>query len=120
MTNSSEQTRPTGVVHNREEKKLLISWNDGHESQFELDLLREICPCVECRGGHGKMGASHDPDVLTLTPTRSHEVRDLQLIGNYALQFWWDDNHNSGIYTWEYLRRMCTCELCNVERAEIG
>jgi DUF971 family protein len=30
----------------------------------------------------------------------------MELVGNYALQLWWDDGHNTGIYTWDYLRRM--------------
>ncbi|MBZ0307403.1 MAG: DUF971 domain-containing protein, partial [Anaerolineae bacterium] len=28
-------------------------------------------------------------------------------VGNYALQFTWDDGHHTGIYTWEYLLRLC-------------
>lgn len=32
------------------------------------------------------------------------------LVGNYALQFAWDDGHHTGIYTWEYLKRLCPPE----------
>ncbi len=54
------------------------------------------------------MGASHAPDnLLTLTPARSYHVESLEVIGNYALQFFWDDGHHTGIYTWEYLHRLC-------------
>ena len=116
MTENQDRTTPTGVTHDRNERTVSITWRDGHASVFQLDVLREICPCVTCRGGHDRMGPEHDPDILTLTPARAYSLQDMQLVGNYALQFWWDDGHSSGIYTWEYLRRMCPCEVCRVER----
>jgi DUF971 family protein len=33
-------------------------------------------------------------------------------VGRYALSFHWNDGHQSGIYSWEYLRRVCQCEEC--------
>ena len=70
--------------------------------------LREACPCVECRGGHEYMGREHEPDnILTLTPARSSTITGLDLVGNYALQPTWDDGHHVGIYTWDYLLRLC-------------
>jgi DUF971 family protein len=106
MNVADDKTTPTGVTHDRNQRRLLISWRDGHETAYDLDLLREICPCVTCRGGHEFMGPAHDPDVLTLTPARSYELEKMELVGNYAIQLWWDDGHNTGIYTWDYLRRM--------------
>lgn len=113
-----EGTRPTNITHNRQQRQLVITWSDGHESVYDLDVLREICPCVTCRGGHDKMGAEHDPDVLTLTPSQSYELRDMELVGNYALQLHWSDGHNTGIYAWEFLRRNCACDECVGEKAE--
>jgi DUF971 family protein len=43
-------------------------------------------------------------------------VLDLQIIGNYALQIFWDDGHNAGIYTWDYLNRICPCPACTAAR----
>ena len=120
MTETHHQISPTGITHDRKQRKLSITWSDRHESVYPLDVLREICPCVTCRGGHEKMGPEHDPDILTLTPSRSYELQDMQLVGNYALQLSWDDGHDSGIYTWQYLRRMCACDACQAERASRG
>jgi DUF971 family protein len=88
---------------------LLIEWSDGSACQYPLAHLREACPCVECRGGHHNMGMSHAPDnILKLTPARSyHFEKPPNLVGNYALQFSWDDGHHTGIYTWEYLYQIC-------------
>jgi DUF971 family protein len=54
------------------------------------------------------MGRAHDPDnLLELKPKRSYGVAQLELVGNYALQPVWDDGHSTGLYSWEYLRRLC-------------
>lgn len=62
------------------------------------------------------MGPEYDPDLIELKPSRSYEVRDLQAVGNYALQFQWSDGHTAGIYSWQYLRRICPCPSCRAER----
>lgn len=54
------------------------------------------------------MGREHDPEnLLRLTPRRSYRMSNLVKVGNYAVQPTWDDGHQTGIYTWEYLRRLC-------------
>ena len=76
-----------------------------------LAPLRLACPCVECRGGHEHMGRHGDPKSLVdLIPTRDYQVERLEIVGNYALQFLWNDGHQTGIYTWDYLYRLCPGE----------
>lgn len=116
MTSESQRAKPTDITLNREQGHLLIAWADGHTSAYPLPALREACPCAACRGGHEFMGQEHDPDLLDLQPARAYDVRDLQVVGNYALQFLWSDNHSSGIYTWDYLRRICPCPECTQAR----
>lgn len=100
--------KPESITLNKGEGYLQIIWNDGEECRYPVPQLREACPCAECRGGHEYMGRAYDPDdILTLTPARSYTITDLQLVGNYALQPIWDDGHNSGFYTWDYLKRLC-------------
>ena len=65
------------------------------------------------------MGPEHDPNLIELKPARSYDVRDMQVVGNYALQFTWSDGHTAGIYTWNYLRRICPCPECQKARAAI-
>jgi DUF971 family protein len=102
---------PAGITLNKNENYLEIRWSDGATCKYPLGHLREACPCVQCRGGHERMGREYDPDdILKLTPKRSYTISDVQLIGNYALQPTWDDGHQTGIYTWEYLRRICPPE----------
>ncbi len=107
--------RPAGVTLDKASHTLTVMWKDDHLSEFPLNALREACPCAVCRGGHEYMGPAYDPDLLDLTPTRTYRVDHIELVGNYALQIQWDDGHNAGIYTWDYLRRICPCEICQAE-----
>lgn len=111
----SSTLRPRDINLDRSAHELRVTWNDGHVSVYPLDALREACPCALCRGGHEYMGEAYDPDLLMLTPARQHEIKDMQLAGNYALQITWDDGHDAGFYTWSYLRRICPCDECNAE-----
>lgn len=100
--------KPRGITLNKNEGYLEITWSDDRVCQYPLSELREACPCVECRGGHERMGRQYDPDdILTLTPKRSYTIKSMELVGNYALMPTWDDGHHTGIYTWDYLRRLC-------------
>jgi DUF971 family protein len=103
--------RPTNITLDKKAGQLVIDWSDGQSCRYPLGNLREACPCVECRGGHQNMGRQSDPsDILALTPARSYTIENVELVGNYALQPFWDDGHHTGIYTWEYLRRLCPTE----------
>lgn len=103
--------RPTGITLDKTTGVMTINWTDGAVCVYPLGHLREACPCVECRGGHSRMGREFDPDnILRLVPKRSYGVKTLEIVGNYALQPVWDDGHSSGIYTFEYLRRICPPE----------
>ncbi|MDE2857104.1 MAG: DUF971 domain-containing protein [Chloroflexota bacterium] len=98
-------SRPAKITLNKSAETLEILWDDGLRSGYPLSQLREACPCVECRGGHANMGLANAPDdLLELKPRRSYTITGLSPVGNYALQPTWDDGHETGIYTWEYLR----------------
>ncbi len=100
--------RPTNITLDKNVGELVITWSDSQVCHYPLSNLREACPCVECRGGHQNMGRQSDPDnILSLSPSRSYKIETLELVGNYALQPFWDDGHHSGIYTWEFLKRLC-------------
>jgi DUF971 family protein len=103
--------KPKAITLNKTDSYLEIVWNDDKVCRYPLSHLREACPCVQCRGGHEFMGSQYDPEhVLVLQPARSYTVTSIEMIGNYALQPSWDDGHHTGIYTWDYLRRLCPPE----------
>lgn len=99
---------PKALTLNKIEGFLEIVWADEVTCRYPLSHLREACPCVECRGGHQFMNSQYDPEhILVLTPKRSYTIEMIERVGNYALQPVWDDGHSTGIYTWDYLRRLC-------------
>ncbi|MFN8672556.1 MAG: DUF971 domain-containing protein [Candidatus Sericytochromatia bacterium] len=97
-----------------DENKIKLIWKDDHESLYDTFRLRVLCPCAECRGGHGgKVGdnTSHIKPPITVTGyTR---------VGRYALNFDFSDFHKHGIYAFDYLRDICPCEKCK-ENATIN
>ena len=84
-----------------------IQWRDGHESIYPARFLRLSCPCAAC--------VEETTGEKILNPRQVPEnvgPMALQLVGRYALQIQWSDGHSSGIYTFEFLRDLCPCELC--------
>jgi DUF971 family protein len=88
---------PQDVTVDIGQQTLTIVWGDGHQSVYPLEALRLTCPCAECQGEHENMGK---------------RVDDIRPVGNYAVQIFWGDGHNSGLYTWEHLRGICPCSTC--------
>jgi len=81
-----------------------VTWQDGHESIYPARHLRLNCPCAGCVDevtGQRRMAAASVPeDVKPL---------GIQLVGRYAISIQWSDGHNTGIYAFEMLRKMCPC-----------
>lgn len=105
-------TKPKSIQISKSRRVLVVTWDDGHKSEYGWDGLRLACPCAECKGGHENMGAPPDPNVFNLVPMQTYELIGADVVGNYALQPLWADGHKYGIYTWAFLRGLCPCEEC--------
>jgi len=91
--------------------ELAIRWNDGAESYFDLQILCRACPCAACGGEPDVLGNISRPNV-TYSP-QSFELASFDLVGGYALQPRWRDGHGTGIYSFQYLRRLAAADLSN-------
>lgn len=105
---------PSRIIVNRVANLLIIDWVEDHHSEYPFALLRYACPCVDCRGGHDQMSDQPDPVVFArpiedLPQTRISSVTP---VGSYAITVEWEDGHNAGIYTWDFLRALCPCPVC--------
>jgi DUF971 family protein len=94
------------------EDAIVILWDDGHRSPYPHRYLRLRCRCANCveeMSGRPRL----DPDQVP------QDVRavDQMPVGNYALQFLWSDTHYTGIYTYDFLRSLCTCNVCTAAGA---
>src|SRR2546422_10870824 len=81
-----------------------IQWNDGVESYLPLEFLRRACPCAACGGEPDVLGIVLRPEVKYTAD--SFALVGVVMVGGYALQPRWRDGHNTGIYSFQYLRRL--------------
>jgi DUF971 family protein len=85
-------------------RELAVQWNDGTESYFELERLRRACPCAACGGEPDVLGQVVRPEV-TYTDASFH-LKAFNVVGGYALQPRWADGHDTGLYSFAYLKRL--------------
>ena len=84
--------------------ELALSFGDGSEAFLPLPLLRRACPCAGCQGEPDALGRVLRP-VVNLGP-RAFDLLKFEQVGGYALQMYWADGHSSGIFTYDYLRKL--------------
>ena len=87
----------TKLHYHQVSNQLDVYFDDGVCASFSPEFLRVLSPSAEVRG-HGKPKlVSHKRDVA---------IRHIQAVGLYAVKIVFDDGHNSGIYSWPYLRNL--------------
>lgn len=84
--------------------EVALAWSDGRESYLNFEQLRRACPCAACAG---------EPDVTgkVVVPSVAHGPKSFQLVrhevvGGYAIRFFWGDGHSTGIYSFDLLLRL--------------
>ena len=82
--------------------ELALAWEDGEESFLSFAHLRKSCPCAACQGEPDVTGKVLVPKVAHAE--KSFELVRFEIVGGYALQLYWADGHNTGIYSFDYLR----------------
>ena len=85
--------------------ELAVKWDDGSESFIPLETLRRCCPCAGCKGETDIMGNVYKNPAQPLTP-RAFELVRFTVVGGYAIQPVWADGHATGIYSFDYLKRV--------------
>jgi DUF971 family protein len=89
-------------------QELAIAWSDGVESYLPLENLRRACPCAQCGGEPDVLGRIVRPD--SIFSAGSFELLSYEFIGGYGLQPKWGDGHSTGIYSFQYLRRLAAAD----------
>ncbi|MCA9672631.1 MAG: DUF971 domain-containing protein [Myxococcales bacterium] len=103
MTNLQPPAKPLLVrkIAQLDRYTLGIEWIDGHRSHWRLSHLRRACPCAACvdewTGDALLDPSSVDDDIL---------CSEVDSVGRYALRIKFADGHDSGIYTFSYLREI--------------
>ena len=91
--------RPTNIVLHRASHALEVAFDDGSVFRLPCEYLRVESPSAEVQG--------HGPGQRVLVPGKKHvNIRDIEPIGNYAVQLQFDDGHDSGIFSWSLLHEL--------------
>ncbi|WP_142850499.1 gamma-butyrobetaine hydroxylase-like domain-containing protein [Telmatospirillum sp. J64-1] len=87
---------PVEIRNKRQEKVLEVVFEDGKTFRLPAELLRVESPSAEVQG--------HGPGQKVLVSGRRHVgIMQMSPVGNYAVQIAFDDLHDTGIYTWDFL-----------------
>ena len=99
---------PTHLDLNRE-KGLTVEWSDGTSSFYDVKYLRKMSPSADQRELREQMARN----PLTVLPASAANSGDApltavraELVGNYAVRIVFSDGHDTGLYSWDYLRRI--------------
>jgi DUF971 family protein len=88
-----------------EKEKLFIKWDEDSSSIITLKYLRDECPCASCKG-ETILFKTYRPPKPTMFSPEMYKIKNIEVVGKYAIQLTWKDGHNTGIYTWEYLKTL--------------
>lgn len=83
------------------ESEISIKWSDDRETSYNAVLLRRSCPCAGCINewtGEKMLDDAQVPDDLS--------IDHVSIVGRYALNFHFSDGHDTGIFSFAYLRKV--------------
>lgn len=90
---------PEEIHYHRDRKVLEVAFENGERFEIPAELLRVESPSAEVQG--------HSPDQKQVVSGRRHVgVIGIEPVGNYAVRISFDDLHDTGLYTWDYLYDM--------------
>jgi DUF971 family protein len=98
-----------------------IEWKDSHRSGYSFVFLRDACPCALCDEERSKTHRQPGdppklaPGVLPMFKPAAKPT-SVEPVGKYAIKFHWNDGHELGIYSWQFLRDVCPCAECKAVR----
>ena len=95
--------RPLSIKQT-EKDTITFAWDDGVVTSLPIQLLRDECPCAECKG---ETILLHQILPVIQPKKQGHyDVKGIVPVGSYAIQITWGDGHATGLYSWEYLRNL--------------
>lgn len=90
---------PTELRLAKDKRALTVTFDDGKAFAFPAEFLRVVSPSAEVQG--------HSPEQRQTVPgKRNVAIVDLQPVGNYAVRIVFDDRHDTGLFSWTYLREL--------------
>ena len=90
---------PSEIKLRKKSRRLVVTFDDGNVFDLPFEFLRVHSPSAEVKG--------HGPGQETLqTGKEAVSIVDIQPVGHYAVRLIFDDGHDSGLFTWNYLHEL--------------
>ncbi|TCV59338.1 DUF971 family protein [Neorhizobium sp. R1-B] len=90
---------PTELRVSKDRRTLNVTFSDGAAFALAAETMRVLSPSAEVQG--------HGPGQKVTVPGKRYVgIRSITPTGNYAVRIGFDDGHDSGIFTWTYLREL--------------
>ena len=98
---SKSSLRPTDITLHRQSRLLEVAFEDGTRFRLPCEFLRVYSPSAEVRG--------HGPGQGTLPLGKENvNIARIEPVGNYAIKLCFDDGHETGLYSWDWLHYLGT------------
>lgn len=85
-------------------REVAIVWSDGTETYYDFEKLRAASPSAANLGERDILGNQYGGNGPKLFP--GIQVLGWEIVGNYALRFMFSDGHGTGLYSYDYLRKL--------------
>jgi DUF971 family protein len=95
----SAQSWPTELRLGKDRRTLVVAFDDGAQFELTAEMLRVMSPSAEVQG-------HSESERKTVGGKRNVSIIKVDSVGNYAVRIGFDDMHDSGIYSWAFLREM--------------
>lgn len=102
-------------IYNLSENEIATEWEDRHYGRHSYQMLRELCPCAICKAEQ----AHFSSEKQNKSKVSIYKIKDIEQVGMYAVKIIWADGHDTGIYSFEYLRSICECSNCQMVRENL-
>jgi DUF971 family protein len=97
---NAKQIVPTEINYHKKSRVLDVAFGEDHRYQLSAEFLRVHSPSAEVRG--------HGPGQEVLQIGKEDVgINRIEPVGNYAVRLYFDDGHDTGLYSWEELHRFC-------------
>ena len=96
MAKRIQKPKPQEIRYSKENRVLEIEFDDGHQFSFPAEFLRVESPSAEVQG--------HSPSQKNIVGGKINVgINAIEPVGNYAIRIRFDDNHETGIFSWNTL-----------------
>lgn len=98
--NATPAPRPSAIRLRRQSRVLELTYAGDEVFELAWEFLRVHSPSAEVRG-------HHPSQAVLQTGKRGVSLKEVRAVGHYALQLVFDDGHDTGLFSWDYLRHLC-------------